>query len=323
MSPVGQSNVGTPVSPPTPAAQSERHGEQSGAEISDRLASARITARKLAMRRQRAPRVLIASMLILLVVVGGLGIGYATGLIRFGGDRTAAKREGGASNVAPAADDDHDRPNRADERAGASGVSSTDSQQSGDRPVRSLPAIDKTVKPSEHPLDPAQVARFQAELREARKALGARQFQQAKERIDSAKQIAVSEEQNQLVDGFQTLTPYVEGFGEAVREGLKGLETAGELKIGNTVVSVVEASPDHIVIREAGENRRYSVDQLPARLAVAIAGHWFDDRPDNKLYLGAFHFVGPPIDVAEAKRLWEEAAGAGIDVKGLLALLGM
>lgn len=262
-------------------------------------------------------------MLLLAIVVAGLGIGYATGVIRFG-MRTVVKSDGSTSNGDPAVGDEPAR--RAGTRsssAGESGVSPANSQQGKDTPVRSLPAKDKTAKPREQPLDAAQVAQFQAELRGARQALGERQYQQAKDRIDSAKRLAVSEEQNRLVKSFQALTMYVEGFWQAVREGLQGLETAGELKFGGTVVSVVEVGPSHLLIREAGENRRYSADQLPARVAMAIARHWFDGRPDNKLYLGAFHFVGPPIDVAEAKRLWEEAAAAGVDVEALLALLEM
>ena len=324
MAPVGQPTAGPPIPPaPTTGADSGQPDDQAAAAVSDQLAKARLTARKLAMRRQRAPRVLIASMLVLLTVVAALGIGYTTGVIRFGPNQTVAKRGGGASEVGPAADDDRDNSNRAGGRTEATGDHPADRQQGEITFPRPLPTNDKTAKPPERPPDPAQVARFQSDLREARKALGARQFQQAKDRLVAAQEQAVSDEQTQLVDGFQVLTTYVEGFWEAVQKGLEGLEKAGELKIGNTVVSVVEVSPSHILIREAGENRRYSVDQLPARLAVAIAQNWFDDRPDNKLYLGAFHFVGPPIDVAEAKRLWEEAAGAGVDADRLLALLAM
>ena len=77
------------------------------------------------------------------------------------------------------------------------------------------------------------------------------------------------------------------------------------------------------MIRVNGQNRRYKADQLPAGVAVAIAKKWFDDRPDNKVILGAFYFVNPRSNVADAKGLWEEAAGGGVDVKDMLALLSL
>jgi hypothetical protein len=266
---------------------------------------------------------LIASMMLLLIAVAGLGIGYATGVIRFGRVPTVAGRDAGVSDVGPALNNGYEGSKRSNPAAGTPVVRAADSEYSSDQPPRPLPANEKSTNSSEQSPDPAQVARFKAELRNARKALGERQFQQAKERIESAEQLAASEEQTQLVASFKALATHVEGFWEAVREGLKGLEKAGELQIGNTFVSVVEVGPSHLLIREAGENRRYSVNQLPARLAVAIAQYWFDDRPDNQLHLAAFHFVGPPIDVAEAKRLWEKAGRAGVDVDRLLKLLEM
>ena len=322
MAPVGSIGGAMPPTPPSPT-QSEHQNQPWGAEISDQLAAARIAARKLAMRRRRAPRLLIASMLLLLIVVAGLGIGYATGVIRFGRDRSVANRDNGDSDDAPVTNNDYPGPKRDTPIAKEPAVGPIDLKQDGDRPADSVRTDDKSSDSPEQPTDPAQVERFAAELLKARQALGKREFRQAIDRIDAAEKIAVSDKQQQLVAGFRALTTYVEGFWDAVREGPKGLEKAGELKIGNSFVSVVEVGPGHLLIREAGENRRYLVDQLPAKLAVAIAQNWFDDRPDNKLYVGAFYFVGPPIDVSEAKRLWQEAAAAGVDVNGLLALLEM
>jgi hypothetical protein len=198
------------------------------------------------------------------------------------------------------------------------------------RPAVETPASDSNkaientaTKPADPPVDPEQSARFTAELAAARKALGERNSQAAAERIAAAERLAASAEQRDLVAGFQTLPKYVDGFWEAVREGLKGLEEAGELQIGNTFVSIVEVGSNRLTIRANGQNRRYPLDELPAGLAVAIAKRWFDDRPENKLGLGAFYFVDPRTDVAEAKRYWEEAASAGVDVKRFLALLSI
>ena len=266
------------------------------------------------MRRRRTQRLLIASMLVLLIAVAGLAIGFFTGRFRLGADTTVANRENEPSKAPEHPVEHFDRPKPAGDRTDRTGVRPDDSQST---------ASDTAASAPEPPADPEQMARFQSELQAARKALGDRQYPQAEERIDAARQLAVSKKQNQIVLGYQALTSYTEGFWDGVQEGLKELEKAGELQVGDTVVSVVEVGPAHLLIREAGKNRRYSVDQLPSRLAVAIAEHWFDERPVNKLSLGAHYFVTPPINVAEARRLWEEAANAGVDVKGLLALLPM
>jgi hypothetical protein len=177
------------------------------------------------------------------------------------------------------------------------------------------------TKIADPPVDPELKKRVIAELAAARKALGERNAQAAKEHIAAAEQLAAAGEPKLLVEGFKALPKYVDGFWEAVGEGIKGLEEAGELKVGNMFVSIVEMGSGQLTIRANGKNHRYPLNELPAGLAVAIARRWLDDRPDNKVYLGAFYFVDPRTDVAEAKRLWEEAASAGVNVKGLLALL--
>ena len=176
------------------------------------------------------------------------------------------------------------------------------------------------MTPPEPPPDPAGGKVSKHTLLRAQ-ALGERKPDAAKEHIAEAGELAASKEQMRLVASFEVLETHVAAFWEAVGEGMKGLEEAGELQVGSTLVSIVEASDELLVIRVNGQNRRYKADQLPAGVAVAIAKKWFDDRPDNKVILGAFYFVNPRSDVADAKRLWEEAAGGGVDVKDMLALL--
>jgi hypothetical protein len=288
-----------------------------------------MAARKMAVRRQKAPYWVLASTLLLIVVVGvALVVAYANGLIHIGRLPVVAERDSDVTEepIVPPPDtatDDTTMESTTPETKPRETVDDVPPRASDDATVPdSKPAITDTIpKPEEPPVDPAQKARFTEELIAARKALGERNAQAAKEHIDAAVKLAASGEQQELAGGIQALPKYVDGFWEAVREGLKGLEEAGELKVGNTFVSIVEVGKERLTIRANGQNRRYPLDELPAGLAVAIANRWFDERPDNKVYVGAFYFVDPRTDVAEAKRLWEEAAGAGVDVKRLLALL--
>ena len=283
----------------------------------------------MAVRRQKAPYWVLASTLLLIVVVGvALVVAHANGLIHIGRLPAVAERDAEVSEepiVPPPemATGDSTMERTAPEAKPPVTIDDVPPGETDDAtvPDSKPPIIDTVPKPVEPPVDPAQKARFIAELASARKALGERNTPAAKQHIEAAVRLAASGEQKELAAGIQALPKYVDGFWEAVREGLKGLEEAGELKVGNTFVSIVEVSKGRLTIRANGQNRRYPLDELPAGLAVAIANRWFDDRPDNKVYVGAFYFVDPRTDVAEAKRLWEEAAGAGVDVKRLLALL--
>jgi hypothetical protein len=293
-----------------------------------------------------------ALLLLILLVAAGLGVGYTTGLIRIGQTDSAVATgdsSQGNGNGEPSADlhrgatqDSNTDAN--DEENGGSAVSRS-KEMTDDRgddrgtarqsppvtdnkaaapdldPSMVRPAVVQKAPAQEAPPDPAQAAKFRASLAAARKALGERAMEDAEARIAEAGELAVSQEQRWLVSGFEALATHVNSFWEAVREGMKGLEEAGELTVGSTLVSVVEANEDRLVIRVNGQNRRYSPDNLPAGVAAAIAKKWFDDRPENKVILGAFYFVDPRTDLADARRLWEEAAGGGVDVKDLLALL--
>jgi hypothetical protein len=284
----------------------------------------------LAVRRQKAPYWVLASALCLIVVVGvALVVAYANGLIHFGRRPAVAERNSVDSvepYVPPPDTTVADSTRETTEPEAKSPIPTKEvPNTSSEAPAsNSKSASTSTLpKPEDPPVDPAQESRLKEVLMAARKALGERNTQAAKDHIDSAIKLAASEKQQELVAGLQELPKYVDGFWEAVREGLKGLEDAGELKVGNTFVSIVEVGEGRLTIRANGQNRRYPLDELPAGLAVAIANRWFDDRPENKVCLGAFYFVDPRTDIAEAKRLWEEAAGAGVDVKRLLALLSI
>jgi hypothetical protein len=325
------------------------------ANVSADLAKARTAARQLALRRRRAQQWTVGGLLILMLLVAtGLGIGYASGLIRIGSsaENTIASSQDGESSpdVSPADNGDaqevktadagqvrtHEspRPTEQVDGSGSKDLAESKAQEKSKRPARRKtkqpprervlavrPADDPPETTEEPPLDPEQVTKFRGVLTAARTALGERQMDAANWHITEAESLAASAQQKRHVSSLKALQTHVEAFWKAVGEGMKGLEDAGELQVGSTIVSVVEANENRLIIRVNGQNRRYDANQLPAGLAAAIAKKWFDDRPDNKLALGAFYFVDPRTDIADAKRLWDEAAAEGVNVNGLLALI--
>ena len=186
-------------------------------------------------------------------------------------------------------------------------------------PESPKPAPDAPKPP---PSDPAVTAKIQKLLAAARTKLGERNQEAAKKLVAEASQLAVSDEQHDIVDRVDSLEKYVGEFWSAVHDSVKGLKAADEIDLGSTKVIVVEASAEALTIHVGGQNRRYQVNQLPSGLAVGLALRWLDPKkPENKVFVGAFYLVDPKTGPEQAKQAWDEASAAGIDVKNLLPLL--
>ncbi|HKD36747.1 MAG TPA: hypothetical protein VKB78_08095, partial [Pirellulales bacterium] len=144
----------------------------------------------------------------------------------------------------------------------------------------------------------------------------------AKKLIAEASQLAVSDEQHDMVDRVDSLEKYVGEFWSAVHDAVKGLKAGDKIDLGSTRVIVVESSADALTVHVGGQNRRYQVNQLPSGLAVGLAMRWLDpNKPENKIFVGAFYLIDPKTGPEQAKQKWDEAAAAGVDVKNLLPLL--
>lgn len=186
-------------------------------------------------------------------------------------------------------------------------------------PESSNPAPDA---PKPMPSDPAVTAKIQKLLSAARAKLGERNQEAAKKLVAEAGELAVSDEQHDMVDRVDSLEKYVGEFWSAVHDSVKGLKAADEIDLGSTKVIVVEANADALTIHVGGQNRRYQVNQLPSGLAVGLALRWLDPKkPENKVFVGAFYLVDPKTGPEQAKQAWDEASAAGVDVKTLLPLL--
>ncbi len=176
--------------------------------------------------------------------------------------------------------------------------------------------------PKPMPSDPAVTAKIRQLLAAARVKLGERNQDAAKKLVAEASQLAVSDEQHDMVDRVDSLEKYVGEFWSAVHDSVKGLKAADEIDLGSTKVIVVEATAEALTIHVGGQNRRYQVNQLPSGLAVGLALRWLDPKkPENKVFVGAFYLVDPKTGPEQAKQAWDEAAAAGVDVKNLLPLL--
>jgi hypothetical protein len=140
--------------------------------------------------------------------------------------------------------------------------------------------------------------------------------------LADAERLAQLPEHVQAVARLKVLHHYVQQFWDGVDVGMTRLEAGVDLRVRSQIAAVVAVTPRQLVIRVAGQNRRFALDDLPPELLLAVAQLWFErDDAVTKVILGAFLAVDPQGDVNLARRMWLEAQSAGIDVRPLLEFL--
>ena len=166
-------------------------------------------------------------------------------------------------------------------------------------------------------MDAAKQAALKQALADARIALSERDLAGAQQHLNTAGANAQTPEEEAAVERLRTLRGHLEQFWEGIRKSVAELESGEELIIGDTRVAVVEASRERLIVK-AGVNRVFQIDEIPASLVRVLADRWFAKEPSSKVFLGAFLAVDPKGDRQRARRLWQEAGQAGLDVRGLL-----
>jgi hypothetical protein len=166
----------------------------------------------------------------------------------------------------------------------------------------------------------AELTKEQAQLlSEIRAAMAGRDFATAQAKLADAKKTDSPAGFVVQTERLQSLYDYVFDFWKKVDEGGRSLAATQELVIKGQRVAVVEYTQGLLILRVAGQNRRYTPKTMPASVVMTLASRVLKtDSAQNKVYFGAFHAVDAKGDRAEARRLWQEAAQAGVDVAVLL-----
>ena len=174
------------------------------------------------------------------------------------------------------------------------------------------------VKPT-----PQELKALGDSLSNAFTALGERNLDGADAELKKAEGLAKLPEHQAKVERLKALSHYVREFWSAVGEACQGFQGGEEIQVKNTVVAVIERTPDSITLRVAGQSRRYAIRELPSGLAMAIADRWFDQgAASTRVIRGALYAVdrqGEKKD--EARRLWQEAELGGVQVGDLMKVL--
>ncbi len=169
----------------------------------------------------------------------------------------------------------------------------------------------------------ASVAETPPELRKAldahRAVIAGRKLAEFGPSLDKLKALPGDAEFQAEVQRLELLTKYVKGFWEAVDRGAAAALNAGELMVDGVPVAVVDYDRRLFVIRAAGQNKRYTVNDLPAKLALVLAQlEMKKESANNKVYFGAFLALDAKGDRRLARAAWEEAGRGGVDVAALL-----
>ena len=121
--------------------------------------------------------------------------------------------------------------------------------------------------------------------------------------MDECRLYSRSDEYLDEVARLALLHDYLTQFWESVAESMGTVRGLDELVVGKTRVVVVESSAQRIVLRILGQNRRYTLADMPPKLAVTLAGRVLSKDARNQVFFAAFHLADNSGDREEAGRL--------------------
>lgn len=185
---------------------------------------------------------------------------------------------------------------------------------------KSVPATAATADGQVTPAERKQLGEL---LSAARRALSNRDTDLARQLLQQAKPLARRADDQAKWARLAKLTQHVASYWQAAADQLRRLEAGHEIELAGQRVMVVEVDARRLILRAAGRNHEYQVDDLPSGLAVALADRWFDpNAASTKVFRGAMMAVSSEFDRADAKRVWREAAASGsIDLGDLELVL--
>lgn len=163
-------------------------------------------------------------------------------------------------------------------------------------------------------------------LKTARAAVSEHNFDEADKQLKAAEKLAKTPELAAMVDRLWQINDMARQFREAVSAAIQSLDAGEVITVGNsTQVAIVETFPDKVIVRIAGQNRTYPIENLPPGLAVSLADMKLDTSdPNNRVIKGAYLLSGKDVNpdaLSKAKTWWEEAQLGGVDVSHLMPFL--
>lgn len=187
-------------------------------------------------------------------------------------------------------------------------------------PQNELPA---TPDPRRNETTPHEELRleFRVLITELWQAMSKRELEEARASLNRLAAEVRNDSERRAVESLDYLLRHVEEFWRALYRIVPSMKAGEELAIGDTYIVVVDVTADELVIRAAGQNRRYRIRELPTPLIRIIVARRFRPGPEADAAFGAFLAVDPRGDPREAEQLWRRADDDVLDADILLEAL--
>ncbi|MFM7075381.1 MAG: hypothetical protein ACKO3G_04855 [Planctomycetaceae bacterium] len=175
--------------------------------------------------------------------------------------------------------------------------------------------------PAEDPGDADAASAVDGAVSEALAAIRTADFDGAEATLATALAAAEVIPAKRRVSDWQTLAHYAREYDGFRTQALDAVRAGQEYDVNGKKLAIVEVDATKMVYRYQGRNRTSERGTIPAGIVLAIVTEWFDDRPANNLFLGAWHATKPEPDLERARGHFEAAEAGGINAEPLLRLL--
>lgn len=160
-------------------------------------------------------------------------------------------------------------------------------------------------------------------MQKTRDAIAARDFDKASALIEIASEMPHLPEHQAMLDRLKLLLESVRQYHTAILTSISKLQVGSSFEIGEATVGVVEVRPDKITLRTNGQNRAYSIAELPTGLAAELASQTLADDPTTLALKGAYVLASSrasETELKKAREFIEKASGTVEAAKDLLPL---
>ena len=162
---------------------------------------------------------------------------------------------------------------------------------------------------------------IEAPLRRVAESLRTAEFAAAAEAAKEAAAAAKAKASRERVERWTELVTFAQGFADYRNQALATVAPGVEFDIDGKKIIVVEIDDEKFIYRYAGKNKTTPRNRIPGGILMAIVTGWFDEKPANDLFIGAYHATKEEPDFDKARECWERAASRGADASLLLPLL--
>ncbi|QDU76096.1 hypothetical protein Pan97_31410 [Bremerella volcania] len=167
----------------------------------------------------------------------------------------------------------------------------------------------------------AQVDQLAGLMKQARQQIIDRNATAAQQLLAQAAPLATAAKHQEKLNQLKQIADWNQQFWQAVSSRLTKLPPDSDLDVNGTMIRVVESDANRLVIRMNGENRRYTLTDIPAGLAKFLAESELPTQADTKKIIGAFLLVTPDGGPERAREEWSTAFLPDEEISSLTAVL--